>query len=127
MKSGFIDNLSEKIMPLAAKIGGNRWLGAIRDGYIAVMPLVITASLFTLINSVILGPNGLTNMLFGNPFTEAQQLGGFISSASMSVLGLLFGLYYIEGAFEAIRARYEHRGDDCRRVLPVLDSFRHKR
>lgn len=89
MKSGFIDNLSEKIMPLAAKIGGNRWLGAIRDGYIAVMPLVITASLFTLINCVILGPNGLTNMLFGNPFTEAQQLGGFISSASMSVLGLL--------------------------------------
>lgn len=105
MKTGLLDKISEKIMPLAGKIGSNRWLCAIRDGYIAVMPLVITASLFTLINSVILGPSGLTNMLFGNPFTEAQQLGAFISSASMSVLGLLL-------AFTTSKALAKHYGLD---------------
>lgn len=88
-KTGPLDTIAEKLLPVASAIGSNRYLCAIRDGYISVMPLVITASLFTLINSVVLGDDGFTNAVFGNPFTEAQQLGAAISSASMSILGLL--------------------------------------
>lgn len=88
-KKSIVDVISQKLMPVAAKLAANRYIGAVRDGYIALMPLIITASLFTLINSVILGENGLCNMLFGNPFTEAQQLGAAVSSATMSVLALM--------------------------------------
>lgn len=89
MKANAMETFAEKLMPIAGKIGGNRYLGAVRDGYIALMPLIITASLFTLVNSVILGDGGILNAVFGTPFTEAQQLGSAISSASMSVLALL--------------------------------------
>ena len=89
MKANAMESFAEKLMPIASKIGGNRYLSAVRDGYIALMPLIITASLFTLVNSVILGDGGILNALFGTPFTEAQQLGAAISSASMSVLALL--------------------------------------
>lgn len=89
MKANAMETFAEKLMPIAGKIGGNRYLGAVRDGYIALMPLIITASLFTLVNSVILGDGGILNAVFGTPFVEAQQLGSAISSASMSVLALL--------------------------------------
>lgn len=100
-----LDAIAEKLLPVAAAIGSNRYLCAIRDGYISVMPLVITASLFTLINSVVLGDNGFTKAVFGNPFTDAQQLGSAISSASMSVLGLLL-------AFTTSKTLAKHYGMD---------------
>lgn len=43
--------VNEHIMPVAAKIGGFKPLIAIRDGITMAMPLIITGSLFMIINS----------------------------------------------------------------------------
>ena len=67
----------------------NRYLAAIRDGFISIMPLVITASLFTLINSVFVGEGNYLDKWFGLPCSEFAQLGSVIGSASMSVMAIL--------------------------------------
>ena len=52
-----MDKLSNVLLPIAEKLSKNRYLTAIRDGFVSIMPLVITASLFTLINSVFVSLN----------------------------------------------------------------------
>lgn len=50
----FSEKLAEILGPIAGKFSAQRHLVAIRDGFIAVMPLVIIASFFILINNVVL-------------------------------------------------------------------------
>ena len=59
----FSEKLAEILGPIANKFSSNRYLAAIRDGFITVMPLVIIASFFVLINNVVLDS---TNGLLGN-------------------------------------------------------------
>ena len=40
-----MDKLSNVLLPIAEKLSKNRYLTAIRDGFVSIMPLVITASL----------------------------------------------------------------------------------
>lgn len=84
-----MDKISNFLLPIAEKLSKNRYLSAIRDGYIAIMPLVITASLFTLINSVLIGEGNYLDQWFGTPFSDFAQLGSVISSASMSIMTVL--------------------------------------
>ncbi|SKC37412.1 PTS sugar transporter subunit IIC [Maledivibacter halophilus] len=51
MKS-FISFLEKYFVPFAAKIGAQRHLVAIRDGFVAIMPLIIVGSLGTLVNNL---------------------------------------------------------------------------
>lgn len=81
--------LEAKLMPVATKMGANRYLTAIRDGFIAIMPLTILGSFFYLIDVVIIGPDGLTMKLFNNPMTDLLQLGQAIIPATMSMMALL--------------------------------------
>ncbi|MCM3705988.1 MULTISPECIES: PTS cellobiose transporter subunit IIC [Cytobacillus] len=47
--SKFNSFLEEKVMPVAAKIGGQRHLLALRDGLIATMPFIVIGSIFLII------------------------------------------------------------------------------
>ncbi|MGL5041788.1 MAG: PTS sugar transporter subunit IIC [Culicoidibacterales bacterium] len=49
--------MMDKLMVLASKMSSNRYLGAIRDAFICIVPLTITASFAILINNVFLGTN----------------------------------------------------------------------
>ena len=49
--------MMDKLMILASKMSSNRYLGAIRDAFIFIVPLTITASFAVLINNVFLGAN----------------------------------------------------------------------
>jgi len=49
---GLLNWFEEKFIPVAAKIGAQRHLVAIRDGFIAMMPLIIAGSLGALINNI---------------------------------------------------------------------------
>ena len=69
-----MDKISNFLLPIAEQLSKNRYLSAIRDGYIAIMPLVITASLFTLINSVLIGEGNYLEQWFGTPFSNFSQL-----------------------------------------------------
>lgn len=84
-----MDKLSNLLLPIAEKLSKNRYLAAIRDGFLSIMPLVITASIFTLINSVFIGEGHYLDQWFGTPFSEFAELGAVIGSASMSIMAIL--------------------------------------
>lgn len=84
-----MEKLSNILLPIAEKLSKNRYLSAIRDGFIAIMPLVITSSLFTLINCVFVGEGNYLDKWFGTPCSGFAQIGNVIGSASMSVMAIL--------------------------------------
>jgi PTS system cellobiose-specific IIC component len=84
--NNFIYNV---LTPMAAKLAENRYLKAIRDGFAAVLPLIIAGSFFTLINNLIVGPTGLTMWLFHTPCQPIMDVGNAVISATMNMLALL--------------------------------------
>ncbi|KTR62501.1 PTS lactose transporter subunit IIC [Exiguobacterium indicum] len=84
-----------KFIEIAGRIGSQRHLVAIRDGFVSVMPLIIVGSLAILINNfpaIQLGSwsldfVGSMNAAFGEG--SWQRLGGNIWNASFAILGLL--------------------------------------
>ena len=49
----FMDFMERKFVPVAAKIGGQRHLVAIRDGFVAIMPLILAGSTAVLLKNTI--------------------------------------------------------------------------
>lgn len=84
-----MEKISNLLLPIAERLSKNKYLSAIRDGFISIMPLVITASLFTLINSVFVGEGHYLDQWFGMPCSGFAQLGNVICSASMSIMAIL--------------------------------------
>lgn len=80
-----------KFIEIAGRIGAQRHLVAIRDGFVAIMPLIIVGSLAILINNFpaigSLDFVGWMNGLFGEG--NWQGLGGNIWNGSFAILGLL--------------------------------------
>lgn len=81
-----VDRLAAKMMPVMSKISGQRHLGAIRDSFIETMPLIMAASVMTLLNALI-----FTNE-FVNRFVDLSQLAGLatiISNGTMNILAVV--------------------------------------
>src|SRR5699024_12089951 len=81
----------QKFIEIAGRIGAQRHLVAIRDGFVAIMPLIIIGSLGVLLNNFPpLGSFELTALL-DNIFGEGvwQVVGGSIWNGTFAVLGLL--------------------------------------
>lgn len=81
----------QKFIEVAGRIGSQRHLVAIRDGFVAIMPLIIAGSLAILINNF---PKigsfdfiGILNGIFGEG--NWQTVGGSIWNATFAVLGIL--------------------------------------
>ncbi|ATP41496.1 PTS lactose transporter subunit IIC [Solibacillus sp. R5-41] len=80
--------LEEKFVPVAARIGNQRHLIAIRDGFIAIMPLTIAGSLAVLVNSLPIDfYQNTMNAIFGEG--NWKQWGGNIWNATFAVLSIL--------------------------------------
>lgn len=63
----FLDSLQEKLGPIALKLNENKYLGAVRDGFMGAMSLLILGSLFLLFaNLPIPGYADLMANTFGN-------------------------------------------------------------
>lgn len=81
----------QKFIEIAGRIGGQRHLLAIRDGFVALMPLIIIGSLAVLLNNF--PPIGgfkfveIMNGVFGEG--NWQQVGGKIWDGTFAVVGLL--------------------------------------
>ncbi|MEH6942489.1 PTS cellobiose transporter subunit IIC [Bacillus sp. JJ722] len=88
--NAIIQFLEKYFVPLAGKIGSQRHLVAIRDGFVAIMPLIILGSFATLINNLPFESyqNFMVN-LFGEGWTD---LGGNIWKGSFAILSLLVGI-----------------------------------
>lgn len=65
-----IEFLEKYFVPVAAKVGSQRHLVAIRDGFVAIMPLIIAGSMAVLINNMnIPGYAKLVGSIFGPNWT----------------------------------------------------------
>lgn len=81
----------QKFIEIAGRIGSQRHLVAIRDGFVAIMPLIIIGSLAVLINNFpAFGSFDIVSIL-NNIFGEGnwQTLGGSIWNGTFAVIGLL--------------------------------------
>ncbi len=81
----------QKFIEIAGRIGAQRHLVAIRDGFVAIMPLIIIGSLAVLFsNFPPLGKFKLVDVL-NNIFGEGnwQTVGGSIWSGTFAIIGLL--------------------------------------
>ncbi|TLG75420.1 PTS sugar transporter subunit IIC [Culicoidibacter larvae] len=95
MKTSFLDRVAAAVTPLAVKFSNQRHLASVRDGFIALMPLVIVGSIMVLINNVLLsntqggiwGPGspleGLADL------TAFKEIGVRIYTGTLDIMGLL--------------------------------------
>lgn len=93
--NGFMDKLAEKIMPLANKLGQNRYLTVLRDAFMLSFPLTMFGSIVVVINNLPFfndATKGVLNQLFGNG-----------QNATMSIMSVFvtFGIgYYLSESYE---------------------------
>jgi PTS system cellobiose-specific IIC component len=85
----FMNFMEEKFVPVAAKIGSQRHLVAIRDGFIAIMPLIIAGSLAVLVNNLSLpgyDHGAFMSRIFGPGWSA---LGGNVWWGTLAMMALL--------------------------------------
>ncbi|NBI07077.1 PTS sugar transporter subunit IIC [Senegalia massiliensis] len=107
-----MERIEKIFLPLANKLSTNRYLAAIRDGFVAILPIMIAGSFFILINNVFIGEDGFTDKLFGMPFENLKQLGASIAPATLSVMSILL-------TFTTAKALTEYYKDDTT-ILPTI-------
>ncbi len=89
-----IDFLEKYFVPLAAKVGSQKHLVAIRDGFVALMPLIIAGSFAVLINNLpVPAYQDFMNGIFGPVW---KSFGGNIWWGSFAVISLflVFSIAY---------------------------------
>jgi PTS system cellobiose-specific IIC component len=107
-----MEKMEKALIPIANKLSANIYLSSIRDGFMGILPIMIGGSFFTLIDNVIIGENGLTNKLFGNPCTKLLELGEAIIPATMSVMAILL-------AFTIAKSLCEYYKEDTT-IIPAI-------
>ena len=91
MYSKFIDFMSEKLLPIATKIGNQKHLVALRDAFISTMPITMTGSIAFLINAFLVdlpGQFGIT--WIPETFKWLVDINGLIFNGSLAVISLVF-------------------------------------
>ncbi|MGX7417370.1 PTS cellobiose transporter subunit IIC [Carnobacterium gallinarum] len=86
--NGFMDSLGQKIMPIANKLGQNRYLSVLRDAFMLSFPLTMFGSIIVVMNNLPFfndATKGTLNTLFGNG-----------QNATMSIMSIFvtFGIGY---------------------------------
>lgn len=101
----FMEVLSENVLPVATKIGANKYLITLRDAFMVSFPLTMFGSLIVVFNNLPFWPDTLKNN-FANLFGNGQ-------SATMSIMTvfvtLAIGYYWakteeVEGIFGGVVA-----------------------
>ncbi|EJQ43552.1 PTS system, lactose/cellobiose family IIC component [Bacillus cereus BAG6X1-2] len=83
----FIALMEKYVVPVAGKIGSQRHLAAIRDGFIAVMPLIIVGSIAILVNGLpIDGFQNFMESVFGDTW---KLIGENMWTGSYAILALM--------------------------------------
>ncbi|EOW9528262.1 PTS cellobiose transporter subunit IIC [Bacillus cytotoxicus] len=82
----FIAFMEKYIVPVAGRIGSQRHLAAIRDGFIAVMPLILVGALASLVNGF---PSEVFQNFMKDTFGEVwKDIGGGMWTGSFAILAL---------------------------------------
>lgn len=116
---GLIQFFEDKLVPIAAKIGNQRHLVAIRDAFAALMPLVMAGAIALLLNNVVFSSGSLLADMIaritgselaaisGSGFfkftsTYISPILGAMDAGTLSIvgLGLAFTIAYLRGIAE---------------------------
>ena len=89
-----MDWLDKNLMPIAAQIGSQRHLTALRRSFLMIIPLVLAGSLFTLIPNIY----GLTD--FFAPFASAFQLANDVTFGLISVWLCIAFAHYLASSYK---------------------------
>ena len=123
---GLIDFLEEKFVPLAAKVGSQKHLVAIRDSFASLMPLIMAGALAVLVNNVFFVPWGLlaADVFLGpeNGFIlwANEYIAPFFASIETGTLSILALALVFTIAFN--RARQENQ-DEVITALIAVGAF----
>lgn len=93
--NNFIDKLSEKLVPIASKLGQNKYLLVLRDAFMLSFPITMFGSLVVVINNLPFFSNEFQGTL-GTLFGSGQN-------ATMSIMSIFvtFGIgYYLSRAYD---------------------------
>ncbi|MEY8349389.1 PTS cellobiose transporter subunit IIC [Bacillus cereus] len=86
----FIAFMEKYVVPVAGRIGSQRHLAAIRDGFIAVMPLILVGSIAVLVNGLpIEGFQNFMKDMFGDTW---KMVGGNMWTGSFAILALMVAI-----------------------------------
>lgn len=72
--SKFMQMLENILLPIADKLNNNRYLSALRDGFMVALPLIIFGSIFVVIANFPF----LDSVMSENAFTRYQELWGLL-------------------------------------------------
>lgn len=84
MNNKFMDFLENMLLPIADKLNNNRYLSALRDGFMVALPLIIFGSIFVVIANFPF----LDKMISEEAFEAYQNALGPASAATLSIMGL---------------------------------------
>ncbi|WP_042221173.1 PTS cellobiose transporter subunit IIC [Oceanobacillus manasiensis] len=92
MNSKFMNFLENMLLPIADKLNNNRYLSALRDGFMVALPLIIFGSIFVVIANFPF----LDKMISEEAFTAYQNALGPASAATLSIMGVfvMIGIGY---------------------------------
>lgn len=123
---GFISLIEDKFVPIAAKVGNQKHLVAIRDSFASMMPLVMAGAIAVLLNNVFFVPWGLLadSRLLGpeHPFIlwSNEHIAPFFSAIDAGTLSIMALALVIALAYN--RAKSEGK-DEIVTSLVALGSF----
>ncbi|MGM0124590.1 PTS system, cellobiose-specific IIC component [Enterococcus sp. AZ194] len=85
--------LDKRIVPIAAVLNSNRFISAIRDGFIATFPITMPASIVALINNVLLDPDSMIAQVLFLPklfphLKDAQQVFSAVGNGTLSLMSI---------------------------------------
>ncbi len=88
----FMEMLENVLMPIAEKLNNNRYLSALRNGFMVALPLIIFGSIFVVIANLPF----LDRLLGEEGFAAYQDALGPASAATLSIMGLfvIIGIGY---------------------------------
>jgi PTS system cellobiose-specific IIC component len=102
----FIEWLEKNIVPIAAKIGSQKHLVALRDAFIGTMPATMAGSIAVMLNAIIrdLPPQFFEGYVAQDIPVIAQliEINGFVWNGSLAIAGLIFAFswgYYLAKAY----------------------------
>lgn len=107
---GFISLIEDKFVPIAAKVGNQKHLVAIRDSFASTMPLVMAGAIAVLLNNVFFVPWGLLadKNLLGpeHPFIQwaNTHIAPFFSAIDAGTLSIMALVLVISLAYNRAKA-----------------------
>ncbi len=86
-----MDAIQSKILPIATKIGNQRFLVALRDSFIGTMPVIMTGSIALLINAFLVDiPEQFNLQKITSTFQWWVDVNNLVFKGSISIVALLF-------------------------------------